>query len=276
MINATGNKMTQEIRRQSGLAQAIAEKQVQIATGKRTQRASDDPVATSRVATIRTVQSNDEAYSWNIGFGIASTAQADGQLRQMSDLVSRARELVVSAGSGALSPADRNSVAAEINALASEIDTFAQTRNANGSLLFAQGPAVAVRFDQDVVFAAVPSQSEVFENNGVAISQMMRDAASAVSAGDAGLTGTALTAMNQAIDHVADVSAKVGVNAARLNRMQDAIALRGISLSEDRSRLEDTDLSSAIAELNGMTLTLEAAQAAFGRINRRTLMDFLN
>jgi flagellar hook-associated protein 3 FlgL len=57
--------------------------------------------------------------------------------------------------------------------------------------------------------------------------------------------------------------------------LQESAALRAISLSEERSGLEDTDLSSAIADLNGMTMTLEAAQAAFARINRRTLMDFL-
>jgi flagellar hook-associated protein 3 FlgL len=39
--------------------------------------------------------------------------------------------------------------------------------------------------------------------------------------------------------------------------------------------LEDTDLSAAIAKLNSQTITLEAAQAAFARINRRTLMDIL-
>jgi flagellar hook-associated protein 3 FlgL len=39
--------------------------------------------------------------------------------------------------------------------------------------------------------------------------------------------------------------------------------------------LEDTDLTQAIATLNAQTLTLDAAQAAFARINRRTLMDIL-
>ena len=52
MINATGNRMTQEIQRQSRMAQRIADKQVQISTGKRLQRASDNPVATTRISDL--------------------------------------------------------------------------------------------------------------------------------------------------------------------------------------------------------------------------------
>jgi flagellar hook-associated protein 3 FlgL len=39
--------------------------------------------------------------------------------------------------------------------------------------------------------------------------------------------------------------------------------------------LEDTDLTAAIARLNAQQLTLDAAQAAFARINRRSLFDLL-
>ena len=39
--------------------------------------------------------------------------------------------------------------------------------------------------------------------------------------------------------------------------------------------IEDTDIVSATAKLNAQTITLEAAQAAFARINRRSLFDIL-
>jgi flagellar hook-associated protein 3 FlgL len=103
----------------------------------------------------------------------------------------------------------------------------------------------------------------------------MRDTASAIAAGDVALMGAALTGLGSAVNQAADAQAVVGINAARLDRLQEYAAQRGISLIEERAKLEDTDLSAAIAELNAMTLTLEAAQGAFARINRRTLMDFL-
>lgn len=276
MINATGNRMTQEIQRQSRMAQQIAEKQTQISTGKRLQRASDNPVATARVADLARSQANDAARAANINLGITMTAQADGSLRQMSGLLARAKELTLAGASSSASPADRGSIAIELATIADEIDAMALTKSATGQPLFAPGANMAIRFDDNAIFAPVPSQAEVFDVAGVSIGQIIRDTASAITAGNAAQIGTSITAVDSAINHVADVTAAVGINAARLERIEENSALRAISIKEERSNLEDTDLSSAIAELNGMTLTLEAAQAAFARINRRTLMDILN
>ena len=275
MINATGNRMTQEIARQSRLAGQIANKQAQVSTSKRLQRASDDPVATARLANLKRAQANDTARAANINLGITLSAQADGQMRTMSDLLARTKELTIAGASASLSPADRASTATEIAVMADEIDAMAQVKSPNGDPLFAARSNLAIRFDDNSVFAPVPARAEIFEVGSTPLSQIMRDAASAISAGNGAPTSASLAAVDTAINHIADVSAKIGLNAARLDRLQESRALRAISISEERSNLQDTDLSSAIAELNGMTLTLEAAQAAFARINRRTLTDFL-
>jgi flagellar hook-associated protein 3 FlgL len=275
MINATGNRMTQEIARQSRMASNIAAKQAQVSTGKRLQRASDDPVALARLANLKRAQANDAARTANINLGITLTAQADGQMRTMSVLLARTKELTIAGASASLSPADRVSIAAEIEVMADEMDAMSLVKSPTGEPLFASGSNLAIRFDDDAIFAPVSTRAELFETGGVVISQIMRDAASAISAGDSAQINAGLTAVEGAINHTADMTAKIGLNAGRLDRLQQSRALRAISISEERSKLEDTDLSSAIAELNGMTLTLEAAQAAFARINRRTLMDFL-
>ena len=275
MINATGNRMTQEIARQSRLAQQISNKQIQVSTGKRIQRASDDPVATSRLANLNRAEANDAARMANINLGITLTAQADSQLRSMSDLLARSKELAIAGANAALPLESRATIAFEINALADEIDAIAQTTSAIGEPLFGNASARAIRFDDQVVFAPVPTRAEIFESGGVAITQRMRDAATAIAAGNVPQISASFAAIDGAIDHVANASAKIGLNAARLDRLRDSSEARSISIKEERSKLEDTDLSSAIAELNGMTLTLEAAQAAFARINRRSLMDFL-
>ena len=275
MINATGNRMTQEIARQSRLALQIANKQAQVSTGRRLQRASDDPAATSRIAELNRTQANDSARARNINLGISLAAQADGQLRNMSNLLARSQELAVSGANSGLNPDSRAAIALEMRALADEIDAMSLVKTSTGEPLFANISANAIRFDDDIAFAPVPALQDIFETGGVAISQIVRDAASAIEAGDMTLTGNALTAIGGAINHVADAQAEVGINAARLDRLQEKAAVRAITVREERSKLEDTDLTTAIAELNGMTLTLEAAQAAFARINRRTLMDFL-
>jgi flagellar hook-associated protein 3 FlgL len=275
MINATGNRMNQEIARQSRMASNIAAKQTQISTGKKLQRASDNPVATARIADLSRSQANDTARAANIGLAISMTTQADVNLRQMSDLLARATELTLAGANASVSTVDRGTIATELLALADEIDSISIAKSATGQALFATANPMPIRFDDTAIFAPVPARSEIFELGGVSISQTLRDAGTAISAGNAVLAGAAITSVDAAINHIADKSALVGMNSARLDRIAENAAQRAISIGEERSGLEDIGLSSAIAELNGMTLTLEAAQAAFARINRRTLMDFL-
>jgi flagellar hook-associated protein 3 FlgL len=275
MINATGNRMTLEIRRQSNMAQQISDNQVNISTGKRLQRASDDPVAAARVAQIRQAQSDQETWANNLTIGTSLTAQADGVLRNMNDRIARAQELVVAGASGSLSAADRGTIALELRGISDEISGYASTQSSLGQPLFSSGIAPSIRFNENSVFAPVPSQNDVFQTGGVALGQIIQDAADAVASGNATQIGSALTSVQSVVSHTADVAADIGLRAARIDRLQETSSLRKIESAAERSALEDTNLTEAISQLNAQTITLEAAQAAFARINRRTLFDIL-
>ncbi|MGC1469052.1 MAG: flagellin [Sphingorhabdus sp.] len=275
MINATGNRMTREIARQSRLAQDIAQTQIQVSTGKRIQRASDDPVAAIRITTLRTAQANDVAWKANVDLGVTLTAQADSVLKSAADLLVRARELTVAGASQTLAPADRNAIATELSALADELDNLAATRSTLGEPLFAAGAPSVMRFDGDTLFAPVPSRTALFESGEQSAAQHVRNAAAAVAGGNSVTIGSSLTALDGAIDQFATAQAQIGINASRLDRLTELQSERGIANKAERSALEDTDLTNAIAKLNAQTITLEAAQAAFARINRRTLFDIL-
>jgi flagellar hook-associated protein 3 FlgL len=276
MINSTGNRLTMEIRRQSNLAQQIARTQIEVSTGRRIQSASDDPVAAARVATIRQAQSDDSVWKANLSLGGSLAAQADGVLQTMSERLARAQELIVAGASQSLSPADRATVGLELRGIADEIDSLAATRSSLGEPLFANDPATAIRFGESAVFAPVPARADVFETGGSAISALVRTAATSVDGGNAAQIGASLTAIKGSVDHIADANADVGVRGARIERLRETLTSRGIEYASERSELEDTDLSEAIARLNGQTITLQAAQAAFARINSQTLFDILS
>ncbi len=275
MINATGNRMTREIARQSQLADRINDLQIQVSSGKRLQRASDDPVAARRIATIEIAQASATTWAANVASASAQVSQADAALGSVSNLLVRARELALSAASGTMNSADRASVAAELAGIADEIDGLAASRDANGEALFAPGAAKVVRFDADISFAPVPSAAEAFVVGGNPLSTGLRDAAAAIASGDMGAINAALGTLAASITHVADQRAAVGLAGGRLERIGDGLAARDIVLADERSTIEDTDLSVAIAQLHATNLTLEAAQASFARINRQTLFDIL-
>lgn len=276
MINATGNRMTREIARQSKLAEQIEKLQIQVSTGKRLQRMSDDVVASKRIATIGKTQAAMDTWATNINTGKALASQADGALQSAGDLLARARELTLTASSDTTSAADRSTIAAELSAIADQLDGLAATRDSNGEPLFSAGNARVMRFDSDTVFAPVPSAADAFAVGGTSLSTFARDAAAAVTAGDKTAMGSALTAFDTAIAHTADQNAAVGLAAGRLERIGDSLAARGVTLADERSSVEDTDLSVAIAQLNAADLTLSAAQAAYAKINRQSLFDLLS
>lgn len=91
MINATGNRMAFEIARQTRLARSIEQIQIDISTGKRIQRPSDDPAAAARVATIRQSQADDDVWKRNIDLGSSLAAQADGVLKGLNERGRRGR-----------------------------------------------------------------------------------------------------------------------------------------------------------------------------------------
>ena len=276
MINAVGNRMTREIARQQKLSDQLERTQIQISGGKKLLRMSDDPVAARRIATIGTSQSSMTAWSANINTAEALVAQADGVMKSVSNLMTRARELTLSAASDTVNPADRATIAAELGTIADELDALAATRDSNGEPVFASGPARVMRFDSDISFSPVPSAADVFVFGGNSLSTGIRDAATAVAAGDKAGMRASVDALATVVGHVADKHAELGLSGGRLERIGDGLALRGITLKDERSTVEDTDLDIAIAELKAQDLTLQAAQAAFAKINRQTLFDILN
>lgn len=275
MINALGNRMLLEINRQSSLAKQINDTQIQVTTGKRIQRASDDPVAAARVATIRRGEANNAAWARNIEMGIALSSQADAAVSGMANGLNQARELVIAGASGTLSATDRETLAQQLDNIAAELDSLAGQQASNGEPLFSTGTALSVRYDANTVFAPVPSRAEVFQSGGVDISQIARDAASALRSGNATQIGNSLTALQTAVSDTADALGNIGQRGARIDALKEASRSQNIELVAERTSLESTDLSEAIAQLNAQQLTLEAAQAAFARIHRQTLFDLL-
>jgi flagellar hook-associated protein 3 FlgL len=268
--------MTSEIARQSKLAQDISRTQISISTKKRIQIASDDPVAAARVATITRAQSDNTTYSGNLSLGASLASQADSALGALSDHMTRARELMIAGASSTATAADRATYAQELRGIAADVAELRATKTSLDQPLFSTGAPTQFRVANGVLVTPVDSAANIFERSGVALTQDLTDAAAALEGGNATTIGTALDRIGTAVSHVADAAGDQGVRAARIDKLIDRNSATAIDMAAERSGLEDTDLTSAIAQLNAQQLTLDAAQAAFARINRRTLFDILN
>ena len=69
------------------------------------------------------------------------------------------------------------------------------------------------------------------------------------------------------------VVSSVGARAARLDAETDRLDKAQLALKSDLSKLEDTDMTEAIARLDRLSVVLKAAQASFTRVSRLSLWD---
>ena len=278
MINSTRFRIDTDIARQAALSARIARGQADIASGKRLQTGSDDPAAAARVAVLRRQAIDAAGWSANIDGAAALAARADSALGSVSSLLDRARELVTSAASDSLSPADRAGIASELSGLADEVDALAGETDANGASVFPTGSALRIPVGNGLTLSATTPRADAFTamtSTGPAdIATLLRDAATSVQ-GTAATRADALADVTAASDHVSAVRGEQGARAARIDAVRDRLTTVLTGGAEERSALEDTDVAATIAHIQADQLALDAAQAVFAKVNRRTLFDLL-
>ncbi|WP_017669250.1 flagellin [Sandarakinorhabdus sp. AAP62] len=83
----------------------------------------------------------------------------------------------------------------------------------------------------------------------------------------------ALAAIDDHVGGLAAAQALLGARAARLEAESDRLDRSQLELKSSLSKLEDTDMTEAIARLDRLSVVLEAAQASFARVSRLSLWD---
>jgi flagellar hook-associated protein 3 FlgL len=83
----------------------------------------------------------------------------------------------------------------------------------------------------------------------------------------------AIAAIDDHVGRLAAGQALLGARAARLEAESERLDRSQLELKSSLSKLEDTDMTEAIARLDRLSVVLEAAQASFARVSRLSLWD---
>ena len=127
-----------------------ARTQEQIATGKEVLRPSDDPVASTRIVQLKDDLARSEQYQGTLDLTQTRLEREDSTLSSYTDALARTRELMVNAGSGALSESDRESIAQELRQVKDQMVNLANTQGPQGEYLFAGHQGGEKPFAEDV------------------------------------------------------------------------------------------------------------------------------
>ena len=133
---ATANAFDAGIDAISRRQSEVASLQEQMTTGKRVNRASDDPAAAARAERAMASVGRSETSQRAIEASRVLMTQTESNLGAADTLLQRARELMVSAGNGSYSDAERASIANELQSLRDQLFAVANQSDGAGTYLF--------------------------------------------------------------------------------------------------------------------------------------------
>jgi flagellin len=230
-----------------------------LSSGLRIATAADDAAGLGISERMRAQIRSFEAAGRNAQDGVSLAQTAEGSLQEVSNILTRMRELAVQSANGTLTTTDRATLDTEFQALISEVDRIANTSTFNGVSLL-DGSATSL--DIQVGIAA-----------GEIITIGLSDAtASTLGVGTLDVTSVtnanaALTAIDSAIDGVTSARGNLG---AAQNRMTSAIASitnTRENLSSAESRIRDVDVALETADLTRNSILQQAAVSVLAQAN---------
>lgn len=159
--NAYDNALRNLSTRQS----ALASLQENLTSGKRVVRASDDPTGAAQAERALTRMSRIATDQRALESQRSSITAAENTLGEVNSALQDFRELVVSAGNGSYSAADRKTIAGQLTGLRDQIFALANRQDTNGLPLFSALGSALTPFvgpqstAPDYQFNGLPGQS---------------------------------------------------------------------------------------------------------------------
>jgi len=280
MVAITSQSMTDEILRQQRLSQRITDDQAAVSTGKRVRIPSQDPQAWVQISEIGQAQAQNAAWIDTISYGQARAQKAEANLQEVNSLFSRARELMVNAATSTLDAAGQAAVVAEIQAIRSSVSELLNQKDYQGVPVFDDTTSIKVPVSRGLALDVVGTRQSI--ETGITVGGVPRtlddilaEAETAAASPVQADRQNSLKSLEAGLDHIILAQSVQGIRGDRLEAVERRVSDTKLDLSERRSKLEDTDLTETIARIQANLLSLEAAQAAFARINRQTLFDLI-
>ncbi|RJT41175.1 flagellar hook-associated protein FlgL [Rahnella woolbedingensis] len=128
---------------------------LQLSTGSKVSKPSDDPLAASQAVLVRQAQSENGQFSVARNFANQSMSQEESILSSVTSTIQDAQTLIVQAGDGSLSDDDRSSLATKLESLKSQLLNMANSTDGNGRYIFAGYKSDTAPYTQDPTTGAV-------------------------------------------------------------------------------------------------------------------------
>lgn len=287
-----------QVRQLSTARQRISTAQEQLASGKRINRPSDDPVGADAVMRLRTTQATLEKFKNNAASIKESLQVGDDALNQYQEIMDRARSLLTRAATDPVIIDGREPIAIELDSITTRLQQLVNTQSGDyyvfGGARIAAPPfdnngvlnatvtteiAIQVEPEGTLVATGVTAESFVSDATGTIVDALKAASAAIRGTGDPvadrATILTTLDRMNEFSNLSNAARTKIGERMNHLDEVTERLTQFNLSVEETAQRIENVDLAEAIVKLNETNTALDAILQSSSKFGRRSLLDFL-
>lgn len=271
----------------------------QMSTGKRVNRASDDPVAASQAVVLSQAQAQNAQFATARTFATQRVSTEESTLKQVTTAIQSAQEKIVYAGNGTLSDDDRASLATDLQGIRDQLLNLANSTDGNGRYIFAGYKTDTPPFDSkgqyvggdinveqqvdssrsmvightgNLIFDSVTSNAKPDADKNIftaldtaiaALNTPVADADDTVKDTAAAAIDRTNRSLSNSLNNVLTVRAELGTQLNELDKLDALGDDRALAQTQQMSNLVDVDWNSTISNYTMQQTALQAAYKAF-------------
>ncbi len=263
---------------------AVRENMQQLSSGYRINKAGDDAagLAISNNITAKTRSLEQAARNANDGVSLVSIAESG--MNEITNILTRLRELATQAASDTVSNTERGYTNREYTKLVDEIERIANTTEWNG-LKVLQGASNNTEFGEDLITIHVGAGDGTMANRDTIkldINEMSLIPSEDLGLGASGsqigpenvgdhftreMAAEKLQTIDQALGRVASTRATLGAQQSRLTSAINSLGIQVENYKSANSRIRDVDFASATAAFTQNRILAQAGASVLAQAN---------
>jgi flagellin len=239
-----------------------------LSSGMRITKAGDDAAGLGISVNLEAQISSFNQAARNAGDGISLVQTAEGSLNEVSNILSRMRELAMQSASDGVGTTQRGYIDTEAKDLASELDRINATAEFNGNNFF--GAAKALNFQ--VGIRATANDSITVDTTAMKVDSTTLGLNAIALGTDAATSQGFLATIDSAIDTVSGYRATLGSAGNRFQSVINTIQTASENLSAADSRIRDVDVAAETSALSRSQILAQAGISVLAQANQMPQM----
>ena len=236
----------------------------QISTGSRITKAADDAAGLSISENLKTEIVSHKQAKRNAHDGISLIQVAEGSLGEVSNMMTRFRELAIQASSDTIGDNERGFIQQEVEQLKAEVNRISEsTQFGDKKLLNGEGDT----FDFQVGIYSEPDVNAISYNASETDASLSSLGVDGIDFSSKAGAQSALEDIDAAQVKLSGYRANLGALQNRLQTTTENISSSVENLSAAKSRISDADIADSSANLTKSSILLNATTSVLSQAN---------